>query len=369
MKLKYTMIVFTLIVLTLGVGGCSVMFPWPPTISPPSSPNTSDEHTNPQWTFPSAGTGAPVALPDFPSVIAKIMPSVVTVSTKIVVSGFFGGQYTQSVAGSGAIIDASNGYVVTNNHVVQDAQQIQVGLHDGRVFTAQIVGTDALTDLAVLKIDAANLPYAPWGDSSQLRLGDWVIAIGNALGEGISASEGIVSRLNVAVTVDGNTLRGLIQTTAPINPGNSGGPLVDMAGEVIGITSVKIATIGVEGVGYAISTDGAEPVIEELIGKGRVIRPYLGVTLSTVDALVAASRNLSVSKGALIEEVFPNTPAEAAGLKNGDVIIRFGDKEITNVDDLVQAIRDSQVGQDVEIVFIRDKDTKTTSAKLEERQD
>lgn len=260
-KAKYIIIALALISLVLGVMSCSSPLPFSPITTTPGQQYNSGEHTNPGWTFPTETDSPSAPLPSFPPVIAKVMPSVVAVTTEMVVSNFFG-EYTQSAAGSGAIIDADEGYIVTNNHVVENSKSIRVELHDGRFFPATILGTDALTDLAVLKIDAVDLPCVSWGNPSQLRLGDWVIAIGNALGEGISASEGIVSRLDVSVIIEGNTLRGLIQTTAPINPGNSGGPLVDMFGQMIGITSAKMATIGVEGMGYAISSDSAKPVIE-----------------------------------------------------------------------------------------------------------
>jgi len=294
------------------------------------------------------------------------MPLVVAVTTEIVVSDFFGRQSTEYVAGSGILID-DNGHVVTNNHVVEDAHGIYVALADGRTFPANIVGTDNLSDLAVIKIDAANLTYAYWGNSSSLSVGQWVLAIGNALSEGIRATAGIVSRLNVSLNVEGNTLYGLIETDAAINPGNSGGPLVNMAGEVIGITSVKIVASGVEGMGYAISSNEAKPTIEDLIRYGQVTYPWLGVSVSTVTPLLATSENLSVDKGARIVEVVADGPADAAGLREGDIIIRFGDREISDVADLVQAIRSSEIGEEVEIVFVRGEDTKTTSALLVER--
>jgi len=306
-------------------------------------------------------------LPDFHPVLARIMPSVVCVTTETVASDFFGREYTETVAGSGILID-DNGYIATNNHVVENAQNVYVELTDGRAFPANIVGTDSLSDLAVIKIDAADLSYAYCGNSSLSSVGDWVLAIGNALGEGkITATEGIVSRLNVSMDVEGNTLYGLIQTTAAINPGNSGGPLVNMSGEVIGITSVKIVASEVEGMGFAISIDEAKPIIEDLIRYGHVTYPWLGVGVYTVDFSLAAAKNLSVDKGAFIDQISANSPAETAGLTVGDVIVRFGDKEISNAADLVQAIRTSQIGEDVEIAFIRGKDTITTSARLTER--
>jgi serine protease Do len=290
------------------------------------------------------------------------MPSVVSVISEMVVSGFFG-RYTEYVAGSGILID-DKGYIATNNHVVEDAQSIYVELTDGRTFLANIVGTDSLSDLAVIRLNATDLPYVYWGNSSLLSLGEWVLAIGNALGEGITATEGIVSRLNVPVNVDGNILYGLIQTTAAINPGNSGGPLVNISGEVIGITSVKIVASEVEGIGYAISSNEAKPIIEDLIRYGRVTYPWLGVGVSTVTPLLAATEHLSVDRGALIADIVAGGPAEAAGLQTGDVIIRFADKEIVKLADLVQAIRGSEIGEEVDIVFVRGNDTITTSAQL-----
>jgi len=362
MSKKYILALVILIAVGLGIGV------WALSRSPTSSPTQSDnstQHTDSDWTFPLESEPA-TPLPDFPPVVAEVMPSVVSVTTEIVVSDFFGRQSTEYVAGSGILID-DNGHIVTNNHVVEDAQSIYVELADGRIFPANTVGTDSLSDLAVIKIDAANLTYIYWGDSSLLSVGGWVLAIGNALGEGITATEGIVSRLNVSVNVEGNTLYGLIQTTAPVNPGNSGGPLVNMAGEVIGITSIKIVASAIEGIGYAISSNEAKPIIENLIRYGHVTYPWLGVSVSTVTPLLAASENLSVNRGALIAEIVADSPAEAAGLRVGDVIIRFGGKEISNVADLVQAIRISEIGEDVEIVFVRGEDTKTTSARLVER--
>jgi len=297
------------------------------------------------------------------------MPSVVSVTTEIVVYDIFQGESRQTAAGSGFILRSEEeyeGYIVTNNHVVQNAQSVQVKLTDGRTFPAEIVGSDALTDLAVLKIEATGLPYAYIGDSDLLAVGDWVVAIGNALGQGISATEGIISRLNVSMTVQGNIFSGLIQTTAAINPGNSGGPLVNMSGEIIGITSVKMAAIGIEGMGYAISINSSKPIIEALIHQGYVTRPWLGVALYTVDSFVAAANNLPVNKGALIVEVVSGSPADAAGLKEGDVIIRFENKEIDTKEELAQAIGDCQIGQRVKITFVRGEDTKTTWAQLQE---
>jgi serine protease Do len=242
-----------------------------------------------------------------------------------------------------------------------------VELSDGRTFEADLnnIHTDQLTDLAVIKINATNLPAASLGDSTKLRVGDWVVAIGNPLGEGLRAKEGTISGLKVSLDVDqSQTLDDLIETSAAINPGNSGGPLVDMKGEVIGITSAKVAAVGVEGLGYAISTKTAIPIIEQLITQGYVIRPWLGVTVYTVDQYVAMVNRLPVSKGVVVAYAKPGSPAAEAGLQQLDVITQFKGKEITTAYELINAIHDSKIGEDVTITFVRGNETKTTSARL-----
>jgi serine protease Do len=299
-------------------------------------------------------------------VVEKVYPSVVAINTEVVTLDIFRTPRTQKGAGSGWIID-KDGIIVTNNHVVEGAQKVTVELSDGRIFEAapQNVRTDPVTDLAVIKINATNLPAASVGDSKQLRVGDWVVAIGNPLGQGIRAKEGTVSGLNVSLDVDqGETLGDLIETSAAINPGNSGGPLVNMKAEVVGITSAKIAAVGVEGLGYAISTKTAIPIIEQLIQRGYITRPWLGVTLYTVDQYVAAVNRLSVNKGAVVAYVKPGSPAAQVGLQQLDVIIRFKGKEVTTAEEVINAIHDSQIGEEVQITFIRGNETKTTSARL-----
>jgi S1-C subfamily serine protease len=227
------------------------------------SGNTSLIHS--AWSVPSVESQSSV-LPSIADVVAAVKPSVVAIDTQVTFN-VFRRSFTEEGAGSGWIID-EDGIIVTNSHVVAGAESISVTLDDGRTFTVDpnTVVTDPLTDLAVLRINAENLPAADIGDSSALRVGDWVVAIGNSLGLGISATSGIVSGLEISLPVSsGQTLYDLIQTDAAINPGNSGGPLVNMKGEVIGITSVKIAAVGVEGLGYAISINEAIPIIEELI--------------------------------------------------------------------------------------------------------
>ncbi len=299
-------------------------------------------------------------LPDIANVVARVKPSVVAINTEFVTYDVFNRPFAQQGAGSGWIID-EDGIIVTNNHVVEGASSITVTLADDRTFMAQAVRTDPLTDLAIIKINAHDLPVANIGNSSQLRVGDWLVAIGNPLGQGLSAKEGIVSRLGVSITVSsGQTLYDLIETSAAINPGNSGGPLVNMAGEVIGITSVKIAAVGVEGMGYAISSEVAIPTIKQLIQKGHVVRPWLGVVLYTVDQYVVFRYNLAVNEGAFVTEVALGSPADNAGIEAGDVIVDMNGEEISTARELIQAIHFSQIGQRVKITFWR-ADTKSAT--------
>jgi serine protease Do len=364
-NIGYLAVCLTL-VLTLVLGiGCELI---PDVdVSPPATPSQSPTSTvtplNPDWTLP-ATQGQLPALPSIADVVAMVRPAVVAINTEVVTFDIFNRPFTQEGAGSGWIIDES-GIVVTNNHVVEAAKSVTVTLSDDRVFPVEMVRTDPLNDLAVGKINASGLTAIPIGDSSGLRVGDWVVAIGNPLGLGISAKEGIVSRIGVPISLSaGQSLYNLIETSAAINPGNSGGPLVNMAGEVIGITSAKIATVGVEGLGYAININDAAPIIKELVTIGYVVRPWLGVVFYTVDEGVAARYGLAVNQGALVTEVGPDSPADKAGLRGGDVIVAFDGKEITNRQDLLQAIHSSRVGQSVSITYWREDTRQTTSALL-----
>jgi len=338
--------------------------------SPPASPPATDNVTpiDTEWTISPAESEAQT-LPSIADVVAKVKPSVVSVTTEVVTYDIFDRPYTQEGAGSGWIID-KDGIIVTNNHVVEGAKSITVTLDDGRTFPADMntVATDWLADLAVFRINAENLPAATVGDSRELRVGDWVVAIGNSLGQGISATTGIVSAMGVSLPVSpGQTLYDLIQTDAAINPGNSGGPLVNLAGEVIGINSVKRAQVEVEGVGYAISTSEAIPIVQQLIIAGYVMRPFLGVQgLLTVDEAVVSYFDLNVNQGALIRGILAGGPADKAGLKAGDVITKFGDLDVTDVSTLIRAIHSSKVGQSIEVTFWRDETETTTSVTLME---
>jgi serine protease Do len=354
-KIKYIFIALLVITLLLNAGACS--------LSQILAPQHSADSTESGWTFPAANSQA-IPLPQFADVVAKVKPAVVSITTERSYRDWWGNEHLQQSAGSGVIIDPE-GYIVTNNHVIEDASRIKIGLCDGRIFLASMVGTDPQSDLAVIKVDATNLPYAEPGNSSELRQGEWVLALGNALGMGrIIVVKGIVSDLNVTITVEGNTLHNLILIDAPINPGDSGGPLVNMAGEVVGINCAKIVEIRVEGMGYAISINSAKPIIEDLIRQGSVSHPWLGVVVSTVDPFVAAANNLSVERGAFITEVVPDSPAEAAGLEQGDIIIGFQGKDTDTAEALWQAIQNCRVGDKVEISYSREGRVETAFAIL-----
>ncbi len=364
-NLKYLLACLVIVIFLFVGSGC----PLPPLEAPPPASPPADSIVNPidpDWTPPSTDGQAPI-LPSIADVVAMVKPSVVAINTEYVSYDIFSRPFTQQGAGSGWIID-EDGLIVTNNHVVEEADSVTVTLADGRTFPAETARTDWLSDLAIVKVNASNLPSAKIGDSDILRVGDWVVAIGNSLGLGISATKGIVSAQGVSLSISaGQTQEDLIQTDAAINPGNSGGPLVNMAGEVIGINSIKIAQVGVEGMGYAISSNTAKPIIQQLVQKGYVVRPWLGVVLYTVDQYAVLKYDLAVDKGALITEVATPSPAAEAGIETGDVITGFEDEEITSADDLIQAIHSSEIGQRVEITFWRGDVQNTTYATLAER--
>jgi len=360
-KIKHFTISLILILSLLLSAGCTLMpeewseptvpevedtTPVTPTVSDATTP--SDTAIDPGWTTPPCQYNEP--LPDFVAVVAKVKPSVVAIQT-------------DTGAGSGWII-REDGIIVTNNHVVAGAQNIAIILDDERTFDAEEVRTDPLTDLAVIKIDAQDLPAAHIGDCSTLQVGEQVAAIGNALGLGIRMTGGWISRLNVSIPVGGQRVDDLIETDAAINPGNSGGPLVNMAGEVIGITSIKIAEVGVEGLGYAISMTSAQDIIDELIVRGYVIRPYLGVGLADITPIVAFWNDLSVESGALVINVAPGSPADAAGLEKGDIIVSIDGIEILTSQDLIKEIHARDIGQDVSLVYWRGENKYTTTATL-----
>src|SRR5680860_457717 len=230
-------------------------------------------------------------------------------------------------AGSGVII-SSDGYVLTNDHVVDGAKEITVTLPDKREFVGKVVGLDPQTDLAVVKIDATNLPFVPWGDSAKLRVGGYLLAVGNPFGLNSTVTLGIVSALGrggMGIT----QYEDFIQTDAAINPGNSGGALVNTQGELVGInTAIFSQSGGYQGVGFAVPTNLAKPVYESLVSTGKVVRGFLGVGIQEISADLAQSFQLDQTKGALVTNVVPGSPADEAGLQRGDVVVEFQGKAV-----------------------------------------
>jgi serine protease Do len=299
--------------------------------------------------------------------VAEVAPAVVSIVTETVSYNWFWQAVPQTGAGSGIII-SSDGYIVTNNHVVEGAQKVTVTLSDGSAFEATIVGTDAQTDLAVVKIDASNLVYLHFLSNSleQLSVLESVVAVGNALAlpGGPTWTLGVVSNLGRSIELDtGVVLNDIIQTDAAINAGNSGGPLVNMAGQVVGI-NVAIAS-NAENIGFAISTDTAIPVVQSLITEGKVVYPWLGVEVTTVTSTIQQYYNLSVNVGALITSVTGGSPADKAGLKAGDVITKVDNEDISTAAGLISAIRSHRNGDQVEIVYYRGNVQKVANATLE----
>ena len=224
----------------------------------------------------------------------------------------------QQSLGSGFIID-KGGFIITNNHVVENAEDIRVKLADGREFTAKVIGRDAKTDLALIKITSIfeNLPVLALGDSDNIRVGDWVLAVGNPFGLGQTVTQGIISA--TGRVIGSGPYDDFLQTDAPINPGNSGGPLVNMKGEVIGINTAIIP--GGQGLGFAIPSNMAKTVTEQLRTKGKVVRGWLGVAIQTVTPEIAKSFAMKEAQGALVSEVTPGGPADKGGIRQGDIII------------------------------------------------
>ena len=302
-------------------------------------------------------------------VAQKVIPSVVNISsTKTVViqqSPFFSDPFfreffgnvpherVQRALGSGVII-TSDGYIITNNHVVGGADKVEVRLSDERVFTARIIGTDPKSDVAIVKIDAKGLPTIPVGDTSKLRIGTFVLAVGNPFGLGQTVTMGIISALGrsgLGITDYEN----FIQTDAAINPGNSGGALVNMKGELIGInTAILSQSGGNVGIGFAIPVDLAMSVKNSLIRYGKVVRGWLGVTAQDIDPKIAKTLNLGSTKGVLVSDVAKTSPASTAGIKRGDVLTAINGKPVISASSLRFAVSELTPGTPVKVTVFRD---------------
>ncbi len=360
-------------------------------------PSTTEKPVSESSQEPGAGSSRVVALPDFTLLAERSSPFVVNISTTQIIKGrnmwrsfrfgpiqpedrfgqrgeqdpfedffdrFFAppGDIKRQSLGSGFII-SKDGYVLTNYHVVKDAESITVVLYDESEHQGKIVGRDAKTDIALVKIDSTNnFPVAPLGDSDALKVGDWVLAIGNPFGLKYTVTAGIVSAKGR--DIGAGPYDDFIQTDASINPGNSGGPLLNMKGEVVGINTAIVA--GGAGIGFAIPINIAQQEIPQLKEKGRVYRGWLGVLIQRVTPELAKSFGLDHPEGALIAEISKGGPAEGTGLRPGDVIIEFQGERIRRFNDLPRLVASTKPGTEVEVKVLREGKTKTFKIKLGE---
>jgi serine protease Do len=356
-------------------------------------PTISPADTTPQAAAPSFIAGAPSS---FAELAAKVSPAVVNISSTHEMSNnrrgmedmpfnvpegspfeeFFK-QFQQqmpqqqhrarkvSSLGSGFIIDAS-GYVVTNNHVVDGAKDIEVTLTDGSEYPAEVIGVDPKTDLALLKVEAKDpLPFVSFGDSDKMRIGDWVMAVGNPFGLGGTVTAGIVSARGR--DIHEGPYDDFLQIDAAINQGNSGGPTFSTDGSVVGInTAIFSPSGGSVGIGFAIPSNLAKPIIAELKEQGHVDRGWLGVSIQPLTSDLAQGMGLEADKGALVSSVLDDSPAAAAGLKSGDVVVRFGDHEIESPKDLSRVVAEAASGTTVPVKVWRDGAEHTVDVKIAE---
>jgi len=293
---------------------------------------------------------------DIADIVEKVKPAVVFISVETQGRDLFGRPVTQAASGSGAII-SPDGYILTNNHVVENSSNVEVSL-PGRseTFEAKVIGTDPLTDLAVIKIEGQGFPTAPFGDASKLRPGNLVITIGNPLGlaGGPTTTLGVVSNTERSFSFGESTYYDSIQTDAAINPGNSGGPLINLNGEIVGINAVLES--GAQNIGFAISASTAKPVYEALTAAPhRVIRPWLGLGLQTVTPDMAAKDGLSRQSGVVISSVEGGSPGDKTGLKVSDIITRFDGKEAIEATQLIKDLWHHKVGDKISLTYWRDE--------------
>ncbi len=318
----------------------------------------------------------------FTEIVEKVRPAIVSVYTTKTVNvqqnpffDFFGRrgmpddenhQYKQQGSGSGIIISA-DGYVITNNHVVEDMDELQVKLIDNREFTAEVIGRDPKTDIALLKIDGDNLPISVLGNSDDVQIGEWVLAFGSPLGLTSTVTAGIVSAIgrNVNILGGGDAIENFIQTDAAINPGNSGGALVNINGEVVGVNSaIATRTNYYMGYGFAVPINIAKSIIDDLMKYGEVRRGYLGVYIEAVDPVVAKGVGLDKPHGVLVTSIQKGRAADKAGIEAGDVILEVNGVEVNQPNELQAKIGTYNPGQEVEITLWRDGRKKNFDAVL-----
>lgn len=288
------------------------------------------------------------------SVVEKVSPAVVRItSTQEVLDPFFLQIIPQEGLGSGVII-SSDGLIITNNHVIENANKIEVTLSSGETYKGRIIGTDPVSDIAILKIDAQNLPFATFGDSSRLNVGQFVVAIGNPYGLDHTVTVGVISALERNIDLEDSTMYGVIQTDAAINPGNSGGPLVDLSGNIVGLNTMIYS--GAQGLGFAVSSNTCVRVFESISKTGKMEWPYMGVQLTTMTEDLATQQNIQYISGVLVVRVVAGSPASRAGIRGNDVITSINGKGVKTADELVKEIRSYEVGDRVTLTIVRNNE-------------
>jgi S1-C subfamily serine protease len=338
--------------------------PQPQALTAPSNPPTVSA---PPVTIPAPAPQAGLTAEESVviNVVKHVRPSVVNIDTEAQVQTMFG-VFPQQGAGSGVIV-RPDGYVLTNNHVVQGAQTIKVTMLSGKVLTGKVVGTDPIADLAVIKVSSPDpLPAAQLGSSGNLQVGQLAIAIGNPFGLGSTVTTGVISALNRNIQLPNLIVENLIQTSALINPGNSGGALVDSAGQVVGINTAIIPNA--QGIGFAIPSDLARSEMRQLIEQGRIIRPWVGIVYGgDVDAQVAQAYNLGTQHGVLVRSVEPGSPASKVGIASGDIVTAVGGESVDTWSDFVRAVINKKIGDTVTLTIVHGQSARKVPVVLAER--
>ena len=337
----------------------------PEPVSPPAQAPLDDPSAGGPFVDGIVGLQAATTLPSISELVDVVKPAVASISVESLTSGMFF-EFGNEGAGSGIVV-RPDGYVVTNSHVIQNAREIKVNLPGGQTYEARVVGQDILTDLAVLKVEAENLPTARFGDSDSLKVGDWVVALGNALAlkGGPTVTLGIVSARGRTVNTERAPLYDMIQTDAAINDGNSGGPLVNLRGEVIGISTAIVRQA--QGIGFAVSSVVASPIIDSLVEHGRVVRPLIGLTGDDVTPARANELNLNVTEGIMVMRISPDGPAYQAGIRSQDVIVSVDGIPTPDMARFLTLLWTYDVGDEIRVEYIRDNETSVTSIILVQR--
>jgi serine protease DegQ len=320
------------------------------------------------------------AVPSLAPILKQVTPAVVNINsiTRIQINprsqAYYNWYYglpnvpqekvSQSL-GSGVIVDAKNGYILTNNHVIDDADDIQVSLQDGRSFNAKLIGTDEDTDVAVIQIDADNLKELLLADSQNMQVGDFVVAVGNPFGLGQTVTSGIVSALG-RTNIQGLGYQNFIQTDASINPGNSGGALINLKGELVGInTAIYSPSGGNVGIGFAIPSTLARSIMNQLIKYGQVRRGSFGVEVQDINANLAKAFNVNKNSGVIVTNIEADSPAQSAGLQAGDIIVKLNDAKVNNKHSFENLEGLFELNKDIIITYIRNEKTQTTQTSID----